>query len=83
MFSLKEWESLLKRSGLIKVPQFFILHSNFIEVDECAHVLWKADDDIKQGLKFFKQREAILLDTKLRYFRENRYLRETKKTRQD
>ena len=81
MFSLKEWESLSKRSGLIKVPQFFTLNSNFIEVDECAHVLWKADDDIKQGLKFFKQREAILLDTKLRYLRENRYLRETKKTR--
>ena len=59
----------------------FTLYSKFIEVDECAHVLWKADDDIKQGLKFFKQREAILLDTKLRYFRENRYLRETKKTR--
>lgn len=42
-----------------------------------AHICWKDAESVSKAFAKFKQRDAVLLDGKVRYFRENTYSKES------
>ena len=48
---------------------------------EEINVQWKEEEEFTDKVKIFHQREAVLLDGKLRPFRENWYFKESMKAR--
>lgn len=49
--------------------------------EPAKHIQWKATEEVIQALERFKQREAVLLDSKIRYKREDKYRKETRSVR--
>ena len=46
-----------------------------------SHIAWKDTESVSKALARFKQRDAVLLDGKIRYFRENTYFKESDRAR--
>lgn len=56
-------------------------HAAMVAPVEASHIQWQPEDLLKAALERFKQREAVLLDGKIRYKREDTYAKEPSRTR--
>lgn len=59
-----------------------IIQNLTAEIDPAlSHISWKDSDEIAHALTRFKQRDTMLLEGKLRYFRDNTYFKESTRAR--